>query len=196
MKHINITDSYRIGFFDGFNDNAPNTCTSNMTRDEYFTYCEGMDAGAKILDYEIKSVEARNDILKCNLNNAKSRIDWLCGELERTKLAHNDTIKRNNSLYEELCIVKENSSIPYATDEVMDSLIIKNRFELYESTGTNCSCRACEQRTFPAIRLIVCELCGNKRCPHASNHNNACTNSNDVGQIGSDWEHVTKKEQD
>jgi hypothetical protein len=34
-------------------------------------------------------------------------------------------------------------------------------------------------------QMILCETCGNKRCPHATNHNNKCTNSNDVRQAGS-----------
>jgi hypothetical protein len=34
-------------------------------------------------------------------------------------------------------------------------------------------------------RMIVCPRCGNKRCPHASDHRNACTNSNEPGQPGS-----------
>lgn len=33
--------------------------------------------------------------------------------------------------------------------------------------------------------MIVCETCGNKRCPHSTDHNNACTGSNDPGQPGS-----------
>lgn len=31
----------------------------------------------------------------------------------------------------------------------------------------------------------ACEKCGNKRCPHHSNHELACTNSNAPGQEGS-----------
>lgn len=31
-------------------------------------------------------------------------------------------------------------------------------------------------------RMIVCEYCGNKRCPHATDHRNACTNSNEPKQ--------------
>lgn len=34
-------------------------------------------------------------------------------------------------------------------------------------------------------RMILCPTCGNKRCPHASDHGNACTNSNEPGQPGS-----------
>lgn len=31
----------------------------------------------------------------------------------------------------------------------------------------------------------ACELCGNKRCPHHSDHTLACTGSNEPGQPGS-----------
>lgn len=34
-------------------------------------------------------------------------------------------------------------------------------------------------------RMILCPRCGNKRCPHASDHRFACTGSNAVGQEGS-----------
>lgn len=33
--------------------------------------------------------------------------------------------------------------------------------------------------------MILCPLCGNKRCPHASDHNFECTNSNKPDQKGS-----------
>lgn len=36
-----------------------------------------------------------------------------------------------------------------------------------------------------ASRMIVCPTCGNKRCPHATDHNLACTGSNEPGQPGS-----------
>lgn len=34
-------------------------------------------------------------------------------------------------------------------------------------------------------RMILCPECGNKRCPHSTDHNLKCTNSNDPGQPGS-----------
>ena len=37
--------------------------------------------------------------------------------------------------------------------------------------------------------FIVCSICGNKRCPHATDHNLACTNSNAPGQEGSIYYH-------
>lgn len=33
--------------------------------------------------------------------------------------------------------------------------------------------------------MIVCSICGNKRCPKANNHDFACTGSNEPGQPGS-----------
>jgi hypothetical protein len=35
--------------------------------------------------------------------------------------------------------------------------------------------------------FIVCRTCGNKRCPKATNHNLACSGSNEPGQQGSEW---------
>jgi hypothetical protein len=35
--------------------------------------------------------------------------------------------------------------------------------------------------------MIVCPICGNKRCPRASDHRNECTHSNEPGQPGSHY---------
>lgn len=35
----------------------------------------------------------------------------------------------------------------------------------------------------------ACELCGNKRCPHHTDHTLECTRSNEPGQKGSSWGH-------
>ena len=43
----------------------------------------------------------------------------------------------------------------------------------------SCSCRACNP---DSRRMIVCATCGNKRCPHASNHAFQCTWSNEPDQ--------------
>ena len=42
-------------------------------------------------------------------------------------------------------------------------------------------------------RMALCPDCGNKRCPKANDHRNACTGSNDLGQKGSPWEYVKAK---
>jgi len=36
--------------------------------------------------------------------------------------------------------------------------------------------------------MALCEICGNKRCPHATDHELECTGSNEPGQKGSYYE--------
>lgn len=49
----------------------------------------------------------------------------------------------------------------------------------------DCSCRTCRPVTMTDMRFVVCPECGNKRCPRANDHMNACTGSNEPGQEGS-----------
>ncbi|MGD1826920.1 hypothetical protein A203_16590 [Chromobacterium violaceum] len=48
-----------------------------------------------------------------------------------------------------------------------------------------CECHAFQPITLDNMRMVLCPVCGNKRCPHANDHHNACTGSNEPGQIGS-----------
>lgn len=63
--------------------------------------------------------------------------------------------------------------------------------EVEKADAPTCWCHACNKdRTvggFPysMTTMILCPTCGNKRCPHANDHRNACTGSNEVGQPGS-----------
>ncbi len=50
--------------------------------------------------------------------------------------------------------------------------------------GPQCGCHKCSSIERRMI-MILCPLCGNKRCPHATDHNLACTDSNQPGQKGS-----------
>ncbi|WP_434736473.1 hypothetical protein [Escherichia coli] len=58
----------------------------------------------------------------------------------------------------------------------------------------DCSCRTCRPVTFSDSRFVVCPECGNKRCPHANDHRNACTGSNEPGQEGSAYPAAPQKE--
>jgi len=69
-----------------------------------------------------------------------------------------------------------------------------------------CRCAVCIDSRDPSVPrgslprepfawFTVCAKCGNKRCPHASDHRNACTGSNEPGQQGSftkriDWARI------
>ena len=60
----------------------------------------------------------------------------------------------------------------------------------------HCYCYNCNKdytepgSVFPYVHsiMIVCPECGNKRCPHATDHSFACTGSNEPGQTGSRYE--------
>lgn len=60
-----------------------------------------------------------------------------------------------------------------------------------------CWCSTCEDAVLAGLpffeqvlkrRFIVCPICGNKRCPRATDHALACTNSNEPGQPGSRYQ--------
>lgn len=57
-----------------------------------------------------------------------------------------------------------------------------------------CSCRNCRPVTMTDMRFVVCPECGNKRCPHANDHRNACTGSNEPGQEGSAYPAALQQE--
>ena len=50
-----------------------------------------------------------------------------------------------------------------------------------------CYCYNCNQQDIQYIvsTMIVCPECGNKCCPHATDHNLVCAHSNEPGQPGS-----------
>ena len=49
-----------------------------------------------------------------------------------------------------------------------------------EEEKPRCGCVECNPGWWG---MCLCSLCGNKRCPHATNHNYDCTQSNEYGQI-------------
>lgn len=82
------------------------------------------------------------------------------------------------------CTVYEVRRVQISIDEVLGQ-------ETKVTTANECWCRICNNdRLFNGLpwastRMIVCPDCGNKRCPKATNHTNACTQSNESGQPGS-----------
>lgn len=68
-------------------------------------------------------------------------------------------------------------------------------FMVFWTPGEDCPCQKCRDYMHAVIGddslvfqgMIVCPTCGNKRCPHASDHDFECTNSNATGQIGSNY---------
>jgi len=58
----------------------------------------------------------------------------------------------------------------------------------------DCWCRTCRPVKLNDMRFVVCPDCGNKRCPHANDHQNACTGSNEPGHEGSAYPAAPKQE--
>lgn len=66
--------------------------------------------------------------------------------------------------------------------------------EAEQDAGGLCYCRQClrdRKAVTPGTNLpiewsqmILCQKCGNKRCPHATDHRQGCTQSNEPGQKG------------
>lgn len=72
---------------------------------------------------------------------------------------------------------------------------IKLEEDLPNSVNPRC-CGACHKEfnekfnpinNWGIMFYMLCTICGNKRCPHANNHEFACTNSNEPGQQGSGY---------
>lgn len=75
-----------------------------------------------------------------------------------------------------------------------DAGIAEFKAMLGSSPATHdCQCRTCRPVTMNDARFVVCPECGNKRCPHANDHNNACTGSNELGQDGSAYPAAPKE---
>ena len=55
--------------------------------------------------------------------------------------------------------------------------------------GLDCWCEQCHAgyELMASARMFLCPDCGNKRCPRATSHQNACTGSNEPGQEGSSY---------
>ncbi len=78
-----------------------------------------------------------------------------------------------------------------AVGQFQDEMEAVARKRYNAKTTNSCRCEHCldELEVPPMERgMVLCSICGNKRCPHAAHHDNACTNSNEIGQKGSSYE--------
>ena len=69
----------------------------------------------------------------------------------------------------------------YALRDAQNDEPVSQRYKL----TSECWCLTCRPVTMNDMRFVVCPDCGNKRCPHANDHRNACSGSNAPGQEGS-----------
>ncbi|MCJ0888225.1 hypothetical protein [Klebsiella variicola] len=87
-----------------------------------------------------------------------------------------DGIKR---IVRELVAAKQPQNAPQNIPEIIPGWIPVSEQK------PDCWCLTCRPVTLNDMRFVVCPDCGNKRCPRANDHRNACTGSNEPGQGGS-----------
>ena len=85
------------------------------------------------------------------------------------------------------------------SEKVLEPWVVQGLFQKEFIKVEGCQCYEClDDQSLgyfdnPTNRqMVLCVKCGNKRCPHATNHTLECTNSNEVGQKGSRYEHDWK----
>ncbi|MEC5375554.1 hypothetical protein [Pseudocitrobacter sp. MW920760] len=133
---------------------------------------------------------------------------WLCQEyveLERfqeaitnhteDKLAMVDHSGDSNNMVEHVTTAYK---LRDAVDAIRNSGIAidgeKIKAERDALNEPTCWCHICRPVTVTDMRFVVCPDCGNKRCPHANDHRNTCTGSNEPGQEGSAYPAAPQQE--
>lgn len=86
----------------------------------------------------------------------------------------------------------EDKDYEVGTQEAHDEFVKKRNYH-YTNTDNpidfpKCWCHTCrpiDYRDEGSVYMRLCPDCGNKRCPKATNHELACTHSNEPNQEGS-----------
>ncbi len=111
------------------------------------------------------------------------------------KLAMVDHSGDSNNMVEP---VTTNCKLRDAVDAIRNSGIAIDAEKIFAErdalNAPDCWCRTCRPINLTDMRFVVCPECGNKRCPHANDHRNACTGSNEPGQEGSAYPAASQQE--
>jgi len=113
---------------------------------------------------------------RCEVNGSRAMTDTLIQRLsDEADLCRNDGATDVAKLLDDAVYALVNQAARLAAAEIVSA----------QPAAPACECAACKPNTIEAQRMILCSICGNKRCPHATDHRHACTNSNEYGQPGS-----------
>lgn len=85
-------------------------------------------------------------------------------------------------------IVRELAAAPHDTpalNSVQSVVTVPGKWIPVSEQKPDCWCLTCRPVVLNDMRFVVCPDCGNKRCPRANDHRDACTGSNEPGQEGS-----------
>ncbi len=175
-----------------------------MTPEERAEYDAGIEAFKAMLPqpvpdnsaitqhFDTISLETAREIM-CDVNR---RHEFLGGEIQllsRIQCRIDDACRDAILQAEPVTAANKLGKSPVIPDGLPDGVNIyhgpkeKTILVLKQGVAVNqdCWCRTCRPVTLNDMRFVVCPDCGNKRCPRANDHRNACTGSNEPGQEGS-----------
>lgn len=101
------------------------------------------------------------------------------------ELLATDLMKRIDKITGERHSVATLSSLRVSIVEACRAAMLKDGPVTAATVPEKCWCRTCRPVDITDMRFVVCPDCGNKRCPKANDHRNACSGSNEPGQAGS-----------
>ena len=118
---------------------------------------------------------------------------WTCNDKANAALMMLDRIETADPVDDDRIdgikrIVRELAAAPHDTpalNSVQSVDSVADRWIPVSEQKPDCWCLTCRPVTLNDMRFVVCPDCGNKRCPRANDHRNACTGSNEPGQKGS-----------
>ncbi|EPM7087182.1 hypothetical protein ACX2OA_002181 [Enterobacter hormaechei] len=133
-----------------------------------------------------------DDVLDEIIAGAKTSMEQYLALSLKTERAANRQQNSQQNIPENIPTLREavetirNSGIEIDADKILAERDALN--------APDCWCRTCRPVTMTDMRFVVCPECGNKRCPHANDHQHACTGSNEPGQEGSSYQAAPQQE--
>lgn len=118
---------------------------------------------------------------------------WTCNDKANAALMMLDRIETVDPVDDDRIdgikrIVRELAAAPHDTpalNSVQSVDSVADRWIPVSEQKPDCWCLTCRPLTLNDMRFVVCPDCGNKRCPRANDHRDACAGSNEPGQEGS-----------
>lgn len=126
---------------------------------------------------------------------------WTCNDKANAALMMLDRIETVDPVDDDRIdgikrIVRELAAAPHDTpalNSVQSVDSVADRWIPVSEQKPDCWCLTCRPVTLNDMRFVVCPDCGNKRCPRANDHRNACTGSNEPGQEGSAYPDIPRE---
>ncbi|WP_238139061.1 hypothetical protein [Enterobacter kobei] len=135
-----------------------------------------------------------DDVLDEIIAGAKTSMEQYLALSLKAERAANRQQNAQQNIPENIPTLRDGLAVIRSLGEIDAAKIQAERDSHNSPVIPDCSCRTCRPVTFSDSRFVVCPECGNKRCPHANDHRNACTGSNEPGQEGSAYPAAPQQE--